>query len=115
MSWDKDAGQLAAIAAIVDYTGIIDRFVGTQTPGVSAAVAAGLTVFVVRMVYLNKHSSAKKSDFASPVGAAVASGVTEAILNMALGARIQNQQMLGALAVFLGTYMSQYKVDHPSS
>jgi energy-converting hydrogenase Eha subunit A len=114
MSWDKDAGMLAGIAAIVDYTGIVDRLVGVQTPGLSAAVAAGASVFLVRMIYLNKHSGAKKSEFASPIGAAISSGVLEAILNMVLGQRVQNQQMLGAIAVFLGTYMSQYKVDNPS-
>jgi len=114
MSWDKDAGQLAAIAAIVDYTGIVDRLINVQTPGLSAAISAGATVFLVRMIYMKKHSSAQKSDFASPIGAAISSGVLEAILNMVLGQRVQNQQMLGAIAVFLGTYMSQYKVDNSS-
>ncbi len=108
MTYSKDAGMVAGVAAIVDYTGIVDRIIGgSGSMGMSAALASSATVFVMHMMYKKKYSSA----VFPVIGAGIASGISEMILQAILGSRIQNPQILGAMGVFLGTYIAVDKAN----
>jgi hypothetical protein len=98
------AGYEAGIAAIIDYTQVLDNIAGGGM-GMSAFLSAFLTVGVAHMI--GKHAKNPSSDAFSALKAGLYSGVGDMILNGVLGSRIQNPRILGSLATLIGTYWAE--------
>lgn len=105
-------GTVAALAAIVDYTGMLNNLLGGANagPGMSSFLAAAGTVFIVDMILKYKHHKGGGSDsltIGPTLKAGIYSGGLSMVLNMVLQNRIQNQQVISALGTFLGTYWAE--------
>lgn len=107
-------GYAAIIAAILDYTGMLDRVGGDMGMGMNAAASSFISLMLVNHLAKNKHFNSKKNLY-QPIQGAIWSGLAAVVLNKVLGNNIQNPRLLGALGTFLGTYSTAYKEYHSST
>jgi len=109
-----DADKYAAIlAAVLDYTGYLDRVGGNMGMGMNAALSSFVTLMVWNMIYKKKKWGT--TDLYHPFMGAISSGILATILGRVLGNNIQNPNLLGAVGTFGGTYIVAYKDDTPAS
>ncbi len=102
----------AVVAAILDYSGVLDRVAGNMGPTMNAALSSALTLMIWNMLAKDKWHYKGTDKIWKPLTGAAYSGVFAMILNRILGNNIQNPNLLGALGTFLGTHMaasSEYK------
>jgi len=95
----------SVLAALLDYTGVLDRIGGDMGVGMNAALSSFLVMVIANHYSLN-HKGASKAKIYVPVKGAVYSGLFATLLVRVLGNNIQNPNLLGALGTFAGTHLA---------
>ena len=108
----------AVVAAILDYSGVLDRVGGNMGLGMNAAASSFVTLMLWNILAKDKFGYKPPSGSGKlfkPVTGAVYSGLAAMILNRILGNNIQNPNLLGALGTLLGTYgAASHEYSNPS-
>lgn len=108
----------AIVAAVIDYSGVLDRVAGNMGPSMNAALSSFVTLMLWNIVAHEKYKydPSTSGKLFKPATGAIYSGVLAMLLNRILGNNIQNPNLLGALGTFLGTYaVAEKDYAKPSS
>jgi hypothetical protein len=98
----------AVLAAILDYSAVLDRVGGDMGVGLNAALSSALTLMIANY-YSKHHKGASGSKIYAPVKGAIFSGILATVMVRILGNNIQNPNLLGAVGTLVGTYYAAEK------
>lgn len=108
----------AIVAAVIDYSGMLDRVAGNMGPAMNAALSSFATLMLWNIIADKKYGydPSTSGKLFKPMAGAAYSGILAMLLNRILGNNIQNPNLLGALGTFLGTYaVAEKEYGKPSS
>src|SRR4051812_10710670 len=105
----KMDSMAAGLAAVIDYSGMLDRVGGDMGVGMNAAFSSFISLLIWNQLYVHKYKNTSK--IYQPMMGGIYSGIMAVLLNKVLGNNIQNPRLLGAIGTFVGTYGAADKDD----